>query len=319
MTLVRILPLLLVACTGTSKDDTSSTVDTDVDDTDTSPPEPEPVWNQWPAGTSSTLNGVYASGEGVYVAGTGAGAYVGGADTDWVALETGLDDEEDFGDLWGQGAGATLELAFAGTSGNVVRFSGGAWTTEDLGTSNHEGIGGSGPNALYAVSWGGIYHFDGTAWIFEAPPNDARLNDVWASGEDAFAVGEGGALLRRDATNGWTALDAGTDVDLNGVAGTAINDVWAVGADGVALHYDGAAWTATDTGVTEPLWAVFAPGSNAVYAVGNNGVAIYWNGAEWTSLPTGVSNNLYAVHGATAVNVWAVGNRGMALQYKAAE
>lgn len=316
MSFVRLLPLILVACTGsTPSDDTAAVADTDVV-TDTSPPEPEPVWSVFSVGTSSTLNGVYASGEGVYVAGTGAGAFVGGATGGWTALQTGLPDDDDFGDLWGQGAGATLELLMGATSGNVIRYSGGAWSSEDLGTSNHEGVGGSGPGSLFAVSWGGAYHFDGVSWAFETLPDDARLNDVWASGEDAFAVGEGGAIVRRTA-GAWEAMDSGVDVDLNGISATAINDVWAVGADGVALHFDGTTWTATETGVTEALWAVFAPGTNAVYAVGNNGVALYYNGAEWTSLPTGVSNNLYAIHGASAVNVWAVGNRGTALQYKA--
>lgn len=316
MVLVRLLPLLLVACTGsTPVDDTAPDTDTD---TDTSPPEPEPVWTAWPVGSSSTLNGVYASGAGVYVAGTEAGAFVGGANTTWTALETGLGDDEDFSDLWGQGADGTLELFAGATSGNVVRYSGGAWELTDLGTSNHEGVGGSGPSALYAVSWGGAYRWDGVEWAFEAPPEDARLNDVWAVGDDAFAVGEGGAIARR-SSSGWTAMDSGVTVDLAGVAGTSTTDVWAVGAEGTALHFDGSTWTATETGVDEALWAVFAPGANTVYAVGNNGVALFWNGAEWSSLPTGVSNNLYAVHGASAVNVWAVGNRGMALQYKASD
>jgi hypothetical protein len=307
----------LLACTGApSGDDTAP--DTEETDVDTSPPEPEPVWAQWPVGSSSTLNGVYASGEGVYVAGTAAGAYNGGADQDWIPLETGVAEEENFGDLWGQGAGSALELALPATSGNMVRFTAGHWVYEDLGTANHEGVGGSGPNALFAVSWGGVYAYDGTAWTFESPPTNERLNDVWGSGGDAIAVGEGGAIIRRSG-GVWTALESGVSTDLNGIAGTGATDLWAVGADGVALHYDGGGWTATTTGITQDLWAVFAPSASTVYAVGSNGAAIKWDGTEWTSLPTGIDNNLYAVHGATATNIWAVGNRGMAIQYKEAD
>jgi hypothetical protein len=107
-----------------------------------------------------------------------------------------------------------------------------------------------------------------------------------------------------------------TLADLNAVAGSSLTDVWAVGADGTAVHFDGTAWTQVDTGQNVPLWALFAPTSDAVFAVGNNGVAIRWNGELWESLPTGVANNLYALHGVSAVNVWAVGNRGTALQFK---
>lgn len=311
MTLLRLAPLLLVACSGGSDDsDTSSDTDSAAD-TDTAA---DPVWEVHRVATSSTLNGVFTSGGGVYVVGTAAGAYLGGAEDNWTALPTGLPDEEDFTDLWGQGAGESLELLAAGTSGNVARFSSGAWATEDLGTADHQGVGGSSIEGLYVVSFGGIFVFDGASWTFEAPPGDERLNDVWGIGSDLFAVGEGGAILRH-ADGAWTAQTSGVLTDLNAVAGVAINDVWAVGADGVALHFDGTTWTATTTGVDEALWAVFAPSPDVVFAVGNAGVALVWNGIEWAPLPTGVDNNLYAIHGVSETNVWAVGNRGMVLQY----
>ncbi len=314
MTLLRLAPLLLVACTGDGPDDTDTASDSDTaDSADTAVAA---VWDEHRVSSSSTLNGVYASGGGVYVVGTAAGAWSGGPDGVWTQLPTGLSDDEDFTDLWGQGSGESLELLATATSGNVARYTSGSWFTEDLGTANHEGVGGSNVEGLYVVSWGGIFVFDGATWTFEAPPSNERLNDVWGLGQDLFAVGEGGVILRH-AKGAWTAQTSGIMTDLNAVAGVAINDVWAVGADGVALHFDGTTWTATETGVDEALWAVFAPAPDAVYAVGNAGVALVWDGVAWTSLPTGVDNNLYAIHGASDENVWAVGNRGMVLQYQA--
>jgi hypothetical protein len=315
VTLQLLLPLLLAACTGgETPDDTAADTDV-VDDTDTAS-EPTPVWTNYAAQTSSTLNGVYASGEGVYVAGTGGKVYVGGAGVDWLDLSPTLDDE-DLTDLWGEGAGDTLHLVAPGTGGLVMNYAGGTWTEADIGTSNLEGIGGSGPSALFAVSFGSLYAFDGSTWTFENPPSNERLNDVWGVGAEALAVGEAGVALRRSTEGEWSAMTTNTSADLNGVSGTSLTDVWAVGSEGTAIHFDGSTWTAVPTGVTETLWAVFAPSATTVYAVGNNGVAIVWNGTEWAALPTGVANNLYAVHGATGANVWAVGNRGMALQYKA--
>lgn len=322
MTLLRLSPLLLAfACTGPSKDDSGTPADTDTDtDTETdTDAEPVPVWSQHKVTSSSTLNGVYASGGIVYVAGTGAEVHHGNAGG-WTEDYTGLDDDEDFSDLWGQGAGDAVELVLTATSGHVARRSNTLWTDEDLGTANHEGVGGSGLTALFAVSWGGIYAFDGASWSYEAPPLDSRLNEVWGIGGEVFAVGEAGLILRRtpgtpSAT--WAAMPSGVPNDLNAISGVSLTDVWAVGADGVALHFDGTAWTVTDTGVDEALWAVFAPAPDTVYAVGSAGTALLWDGKAWTVLPTGVDNNLYGIHGASSENVWAVGNRGMVLQYPA--
>lgn len=309
---------LLAACDGGEKpEDSGDTATGDTDTADTSEPDVVPVWEEHRVETSSTLQGIYASGEGVYVVGTGGKAWVGGATDAWASMDPEVD-ENDLTDLWGSGAGTTLELVAPAKSGYVARFTGGAWTVEDLGTSNHEGIGGSGIEALFAVGWGGIYRFDGAAWTFEAPPNNERLNDVYGVGEEAIAVGEEGAIVRRAAIGTWEAQDAGVSVNLNGVAGVSVDDVWAVGDEGTVVHWDGAAWTVVDAGTTASLWAVFAPSATAVYVVGNNGTALRWDGAAFEELPTGVDNNLYAIHGVSADNVWAVGNRGMAIQYKAA-
>lgn len=315
MHLVPVLILSLFACSGDDPKD-SGGADSDTDtDAETGEPAPDPVWGEHRIETASTLQGIYASGDGVYVAGTGALAWVGGADDAWVTMHPDIG-ENDLTDLWGAGAGETLSLYASGTSGYLAHYAAGAWTTEDLGTANHEGLGGSGPESLFAVSWGGVHRFDGTSWTFEPAPNDEKLNEVFAIGDEAFAVGQAGSIVHRTAAGEWVAMESGVTVDLHGVAGSTLTDVWAVGDDGVALHYTGGTWDVVDAGTTKPLWAVFAPGSSAVFAVGNNGTAVRWDGAAWSALPTGVDNNLYAIHGVSATNVWAVGNRGMTIQYK---
>jgi hypothetical protein len=317
---VNLLPALIFvtfpACSGgDSKDTADTSADTTSDSGDTSEPDVEPVWTTHRVGTSSSLNGVYASGEGVYVVGTGGHAWVGGASDDWTAMDPQVDGN-DLTDLWGSGAGDSLTMYATASAGYVAHFTGGAWSAEDLGTPNHEGIGGSGPEALYAVSWGGIYHWDGVSWTFERAPDDAKLNAVYAVGDEAIAVGEGGAIVHRASDGTWSAMDSGVTAALHGVAGSSMSDVWAVGDDGVVLHYTGAGWEASDAGVTAPLWAVFVPAPDSVFVVGNNGTAITFDGTAWSALPTGVVNNLYAIHGVSATNMWAVGNTGVAIQYK---
>lgn len=323
MNLLRLAPLLFfaVACTAPQQPDTGTT-DTDTNtDTDTDTPDdtaaPAPVWTKELVGTSSTLHGVFVSADAVYAVGTEAGARRRGTlptDTwDPQPIETGLDDEEDFSDLWGTGAGAAVELVATATSGNIARLSGTLWTIEDLGTANYEGVGGSGLESLYAVSWGGIFTFDGATWAYE--PNGASLNEVYGIGPNAVAVGEAGTILVRNAEGAWIPQKPVTSEDLNSIAGTGLTDLWAVGNEGTILHSDGVSWTAMESGVEENLVAVYAPAPNAVFAVGSAGTALMYDGVEWTSLPTGVPHNLLAVHGTSATDVWAVGNNGIALHY----
>ena len=314
----------LAACTGAAPTDTRDRRDDDDtgsddggDDTgDSGAPEETAVWRNFRIETSATLQGVYASGQGVYVIGTEGRSYVGGASTPWVAMDPPVDGVN-LTDLWGTGAAETILMYATAEQGLVAKYTQTGWVVEDLGTANHVGAGGSGPDAMYVVGFGGVYRFDGTAWIYEAVPGNVRLNDVFAVGLEAYAVGEGGVILRRDsATSAWTEMESGTDADLNSITGYSLDNAWAVGADGTALRFDGSRWQTTTTGVTVPLWSVFAPNATDVFAVGNNGVALRYRAGAWESMPTGVSNNLYAVHGVSAANMWAVGNRGTALQFK---
>ncbi len=324
MTLRTLALLGLAACTGAPADtatDTDADADTDTDtdtdsdtDADTDTDTPESVWTAFSIGTSSTLNGVYASGAGVYMVGTDGGTFGGSAAAGWTSLDAPVDGA-DLTDLVGFGSGDALALVASASQGLVARYNTGAWSVEDVGTANHEGVGGDAADSLFAVSAGGAYRWDGAAWTFERIPDGARLSDVYAVGGDAVAVGDDGVVVRRDAS-AWTTEDSGVRVNLNAVHGVSMDDLWAVGEEGTALHWTGAAWEPTDSGTTVTLWAVWAASADAVFAVGNNGVALRWDGSAWERLYMSESNNLYAVHGASATNVWAVGNRGHAAQYK---
>jgi len=55
----------------------------------------------------------------------------------------------------------------------------------------------------------------------------------------------------------WVSTTQGTE-ELRGVYGTGPNDVWAVGANGAVLHFDGNTWTPMNLGNGETLNAVWA-------------------------------------------------------------
>jgi len=312
---VATILLFATACTGDGQD--TATDPTDTGDTADTGAEPTPVWDVALLGTASTLTGVHASGGDVYAVGTVGAVYAGDDDGDWTSIGSDVDvGGQDLQGIWGKGSGDDLELVAVGTAGTIARLSSGRWSVEDVGTSNHEGVGGTGPGEVIVVGWGGSWHYDGSDWSFEEPPGNVRLNDVYVDGSEAVAVGEDGAVVRRSGDGTWTAVTVDTTVSLHGVSGTSMDDVWGVGNDGVVIHYDGSDWTTTTIGTSQALWAVYAAESDKVCVVGSGGVARRWDGENWNDLPTGVSNNLYAVHGEDGDDLWAVGNRGAVLHYK---
>lgn len=311
---MMLLPTLLLACTtadtggedGIDTGDTAVVVDT------------TPVWTKYPIQTNSSLNGIYASGAGVYVVGSGGFAWYGGPDGfSFMDIDV---DGQDLTDLWGQGQNESTILAASTNLGLVAQYTSAGWSTGDLHDTNElKGVGGSGPDALFAVGWGRAYSYDGSTWTYETlPDQNAKLNDVYAEGAEAFAVGEDGTCVHR-ANGVWETCDTGTTATLEGISGSSASDVWAVGDAGTVVHWNGTKWKVEEVPTTQKLWAVFVPEKGVVYAVGSAGTAVRLKNDEWKILYTGVENNLYAVHGISAKNVWTSGNRGMVLQYKDTE
>lgn len=315
MKFLPLLPLFALACTtgsDTQEDPGDSGDSAVVIDT-------TPVWEQHRIESSSSMNGIYASGAGVYIVGSGGFAWYGGADG-WDFMDISVNGQ-DLTDLWGQGQNESTVLAASTQSGLVAQYTpAGGWTTGDLADTNEiKGVGGSGPTQLFAVGWGRAYAYDGTSWTYEPlPDQNVKLNDVYAEGSEAFAIGEEGGCVHR-ASGSWSACDTGVTASLEGISGSSANDVWAVGDGGTVVHWNGTKWQVEEVPTTQKLWAVYVPEKGSVYAVGSAGTAIRLKDGAWEILYTGVDNNLYAVHGISAKNIWASGNRGMALQYRDSE
>jgi hypothetical protein len=149
--------------------------------------------------------------------------------------------------------------------------------------------------------------------------NDAAFQD-WhnfpgtASAHMSVGMYDGdGSYLYTDTS--WNSLTTQIATDLLGVYGFASDDVFAVGVDGVILHWDGSVWTLQESGVSEDLNAVWGSSSTNVFAVGKLGLIVHWDGVVWSIMPSGILEQLHGVWGAAANNVFAVGNNGTILHY----
>lgn len=118
----------------------------------------------------------------------------------------------------------------------------------------------------------------------------------------------------RDGGSGpWTLTTSGTTSDLYAVWGSSDADVWAAGADGTILHWNGLRWAATPSGVTTRFTGLWSVGADAAFAVGidadGNGTLLRWDGTRWGSAqpPMRMRAPLRAVWGRGVNDVWLVG------------
>lgn len=114
------------------------------------------------------------------------------------------------------------------------------------------------------------------------------------------------------AVSEWRVWSSGiTTQDLTSISMVSATDGWAVGAGGLALHWDGSQWTAFPTGVTATLRSVDMLTSTDGWAVGDLGVFLHWNGSQWQRDTSGDGNNIYSMRAVSMFasgNVWAVGD-----------
>ena len=161
----------------------------------------------------------------------------------------------------------------------------------------------------------------------EGPPEDITFFGVWgASPDDVWAVGMSGggqgprALWRRQAGS-WAEyidpdLGLGDDrISYMKVDGTAADDVWFVGSNGLSVHYDGTSMVeiATDTEArtgSAPLLTVETRGPVPV-AVGGAGNALLleYDGSIWKDKSPAFQPGLNGVCG-IGETMWAVGQAG---------
>jgi hypothetical protein len=173
-------------------------------------------------------------------------------------------------------------------------------------------------NDAWAVGDRTVLHWDGMRWSeVNVGMLPETLNAVWGAGNHVWAVGS--VVLHFDGMT-WTLENTGASgTYFNGVWASGPDDVWIVGVDGAARHYDGSRWTDLTAGANT-LMAVWGRTSNDVWAVGVNGTILHWNGAGWMPVPAPMSAQnatLRAIWGLPdGSQIWAVGERGVTLRYR---
>ena len=72
---------------------------------------------------------------------------------------------------------------------------------------------------------------------------------------------------------------------LYGVWGSSSSNVYAVGASGTILHYNGLIWSDDiESATTEGLRTIWGTGSSDIYSGGDSGTILHYDGISWSEM-----------------------------------
>lgn len=226
-----------------------------------------------------------------------------------------------FSGLWGT---ASNSIFTNGPGATLYRYDGTQWNPNPTGVKdvvNLTKVHGTANTDVWAVGQRGVIaHYDGAAAtvkrgnVFSGP----NMLGVWASGpNDAWFITNAGTVVHYDGASFIESapLVSGGGAGLKTITGTAPNDIWVGGSNGVNpvfLRYDGTSWkpqtqaqffngTAIDT--------MYAGSKTSAFATGDPSLAVQkWDGTSWkidTTLTTLV-NPISVLWGTGDTNVLAI-------------
>jgi hypothetical protein len=190
----------------------------------------------------------------------------------------------------------SLSSAFVvGSNALLARWDGFAWTVDAppkglVTIRNYRGVWSDGPKNAWAVGDGSsVIRYDGTGWFVVGSLTGTAggvadsYNGVWGTGSDVWAVGDA-SLLHCKASGSCVNEPTGGTGALHSVWGVSSTNVFAVGAGGRIVRFNGTAWAAMTSPTNRTLRRVSGSGANNVWAVGDSTV-LRFDGTQWTVAP----------------------------------
>ena len=115
-----------------------------------------------------------------------------------------------------------------------------------------------------------------------------------------------------NAQGSWSTATSPTGEILLSVFMVSASDGWAVGDDGVILHYSGGSWSIVTSPTTRDLASVFMVSASDGWAVGfgGPGMILHYSGGSWSVVTSPTTDNLRSVFMVSASDGWAVGFGG---------
>ncbi len=178
---------------------------------------------------------------------------------------------------------------FAGGEAGRVRKrlkDGPRWERVAAGASDARVTGGwalSEASAVLCTDQGTIIEHIDDDWVTQTVVTETSsvplpLFAVWSStaGADLVAVGLAGSIFRRTAgEDDWKQEPSGTTQDLYALYGSRSDDLYAVGARGTIVHYDGVGWQGVPSSTARDLYTITGSlDETTVVAAGAEGAVV---------------------------------------------
>jgi hypothetical protein len=224
----------------------------------------------------------------------------------------------DFNAVWLASASsgwATGWGEFAG-GGHVYRWNGTTWRKVATVNRGLFAITGTGnSNAWIAGGYGFTYHYNGSTLTSGSACVNCDVFDLWALGpQDVWGVGYDHKAMHFEGSGWGLSSLYPAPAAPKAVWAAAANDVWVVGDGGTIRHWNGADWTNTTYGTTG-LLDIWGSGPNDIWAVGSQGRLIHYTGGAWTTVTSGTTQTLRAITGTASNRVWFAGDNGVILYW----
>ncbi|NAW12292.1 glycosyl hydrolase [Halomonas sp. D1-1] len=218
--------------------------------------------------------------------------------------------------LWGIHEASDGTCYACGEAGTVLRLEADGWHALPAPSELAVHCLWDSGNGLFAAGQlGRIYRFDGSHWQLHFDLHlDLTILSMWGSDPDSiYAVGDEGLILHYDGL-GWRRMPSGTTSALYDLWGWDAEHLLAVGDFGLVLRYNGREWAEFKVGTESFLYGVWGCGLDDITAVGLSGALAHFNGQRWQLEPTRLRDDLLSVSGSPAAGVCAVGTRGRVLR-----
>ncbi len=166
---------------------------------------------------------------------------------------------------------------------------------------------------LFAVGdEGQMWHWDGERLAELLSPTPFSLQGMWGTSSSDIHVAGSHGIWHWDGNSWlqtWEPWRGGVAFGFD-LWGSGPANIWAVGSDGVVLHYQGQQWQRV-TGLTENnLHSIWGSGPDDIY-VGGEETLLHFDGQEWATVPGFKMQRVTALWGSGPSDVWAVTDRGM--------
>jgi len=199
-----------------------------------------------------------------------------------------------------------------GSSGRIVRRSGGAWQTQSSPTSSTlYGIDFRNSSFGFAVGYNGvIIRWSGGSWGSQTSPTNKDLNGVsFASSSLAFAAGASGTIAKWNGSV-WSTISSSTSSNLNAIDMYSSSLGFAVGQTGRIIKWNGSVWSTLSSPTSQQLYGISMLSPTLGFAVGASGRIIKWDGSSWSTMSSPVSDTLRGIEMYNSTLGFAVGANG---------